>query len=263
MSLDSTARSLFVGIVSGSTLFFSSPCCLGLENLEEANNTLDSNGIIFLQDQGSPFEVTHVTNVSDDEESSEEEDDDSPEAIEKDRDNDSQLQYREDESSSQEDLENQEEKVPVSNEIETEEVREEESPGASQESDLVESDQKLEPPKVSRKKSQSETKTLKKLVYMLQYGSLIDSINLLESMVRSYPYDPDYQNLLRAARSLRHADIWYQYQRRLQLPPPQAKPKTIYKMIKMKRNEEPINELKQASWFHLIKGKNRLINTTN
>ena len=93
---------------------------------------------------------------------------------------------------------------------------------------------------------------MKKLVRELQYGSLENSIKLLETMVKAYPYDPDYRALLSAARNLNNADIWYRYQRRLQLPPPSAH-EEIKKLVKVPRKEEPINELKRESWFLLIK----------
>lgn len=111
----------------------------------------------------------------------------------------------------------------------------------------------LKAPSISYERGQAEELTLRKLVHELEYGSLTDSIKLLEYMVLNYPYDPDYRSLLAAARNLNTADIWYRYQRRLQLPPPSAKADEIQKMIKMPRKEKPINSLKQTTWFLLIK----------
>lgn len=107
-------------------------------------------------------------------------------------------------------------------------------------------------PEVSKVRSDEEAISLRKLVRELQYGSLENSIKLLETMVKAYPYDPDYRALLTAARNLNNADIWYRYQRRLQLPPPSAH-EEIKKLVKIPRKEEPINELKRESWFLLIK----------
>ena len=117
---------------------------------------------------------------------------------------------------------------------------------------------RLKAPAVPKERSLEEEAALKKVVHELKYGSLLNSIKLLQNMVSSYPYDPDYKSLLSAAQNLREADVWYQYQRRLQLPPPSAEPKVIYKLIKMERKEKPINELKRASWFNLIKNRARL-----
>ena len=107
-------------------------------------------------------------------------------------------------------------------------------------------------PEVSKARSDEEAISLRRLVRELQYGSLENSIKLLETMVKAYPYDPDYRALLAAARNLNNADIWYRYQRRLQLPPPSAH-EEIKKLVKIPRKEEPINELKRESWFLLIK----------
>lgn len=107
-------------------------------------------------------------------------------------------------------------------------------------------------PEVSKARSDEEATSLRRLVRELQYGSLENSIKLLETMVKAYPYDPDYRALLTAARNLNNADIWYRYQRRLQLPPPSAH-EEIKKLVKIPRKEEPINELKRESWFLLIK----------
>ncbi|HMO20782.1 MAG TPA: hypothetical protein PKC98_07425, partial [Candidatus Melainabacteria bacterium] len=68
-------------------------------------------------------------------------------------------------------------------------------------------------PEVSKARSDEEAISLRRLVRELQYGSLENSIKLLETMVKAYPYDPDYRALLAAARNLNNADIWYRYQR--------------------------------------------------
>ncbi len=108
-------------------------------------------------------------------------------------------------------------------------------------------------PEISKSRSQEEEQSLKELVRSLEYSSLENSIKILESMVRKYPYDPDYRSLLETARNLNKADVWYRYQRRLQLPPPSTRPNEIKKLIKMPRKEKPINALKQTTWFLLIK----------
>ncbi|MCA9815192.1 MAG: hypothetical protein H6677_06820 [Candidatus Obscuribacterales bacterium] len=144
------------------------------------------------------------------------------------------------------------EKVSEESSEESDEVREGETVESTRVPETTPAPPAPVVPEVSKARTDEEAISLKKLVRELQYGSLENSIKLLETMVKAYPYDPDYRALLSAARNLNNADIWYRYQRRLQLPPPSAH-EEIKKLVKVPRKEEPINELKRESWFLLIK----------
>lgn len=248
VSLD---KKIIFSINLSIALVFNCSAVFGLDN-PNYQKLSDSGNQMEIEE--SPLQIEHVTDVDENNEDDEvNEDEIDPETNEQDE--------AEKNSSRQSDQIN----VKNENQESEEEIREPEI--GSDEKDVeetpveVEEPVKLEPPRVPKSKSKKEAESLKLVVRELQYGSLLNSISLLERMVKAYPYDPDYKELLSAARNLRHADIWYQYQRRLQLPPPSAKPKVIYKLIKMRRNEKPINELKQAGWFQLIKNRGRLEKT--
>jgi len=104
-------------------------------------------------------------------------------------------------------------------------------------------------PAVAPQKTSTEEAMLSKLVKELEFGTLQNSIALLNQLTAKCPDDPDYKSLLAMALRLRDGDVWYSYQRKTEykiedkeIKPPPAN------IIKPVANES-INELKKSSWF--------------
>ncbi|MBZ0186236.1 MAG: hypothetical protein K8F91_08320, partial [Candidatus Obscuribacterales bacterium] len=103
-------------------------------------------------------------------------------------------------------------------------------------------------------RDKQEEDALKKLVKELEFGSLANSIAMLEKLTKTYPSDSDYTGLLKAARNLKDGDIWYRYQSRLQ----QAAPK-VKETVPLIYTQKPapvtvrINDLKHSSWLLMYK----------
>ncbi len=103
-------------------------------------------------------------------------------------------------------------------------------------------------PPVAAQRTSAEEAILVQLVRELEYGTLINSINILNQLVSKYPEDPDYRSLLAMAIRLRHGDVWYQYQRKVDIKE-EAEPKIPPANIIKPTANESVNELKKSSWF--------------
>ncbi len=98
---------------------------------------------------------------------------------------------------------------------------------------------------------------LSKLVKELQFGSLKNSIALLNQLVREHPDDPDYNALLGQALQLRDSDVWYDYQRRTREEKRERSKEEQKQPEIMKPVANPnVNALKRESWF-LIRSVNK------
>lgn len=109
--------------------------------------------------------------------------------------------------------------------------------------------------KLPTSKPVTEEAMLGRLVRELEFGTLLNSIALLNQLVSKYPEDPDYNSLLAMAIRLRDGDVWYQYARKVDIkedttPKPQA-PVQIMKPT----SNETVNELKKSSWFLIRSAK--------
>ncbi len=98
-------------------------------------------------------------------------------------------------------------------------------------------------------KASAEEAMLARLVRELEFGTLLNSISLLNQLVSTYPEDPDYTSLLAMAIRLRDGDVWYQYSRKVDMKEDKAaKPSAPVQIMKPTSNES-VNELKKSSWF--------------
>lgn len=101
----------------------------------------------------------------------------------------------------------------------------------------------------------SEEAILERLVKELEFGTLLNSITLLNQLVAKYPEDPDYNSLLAMAIRLRDGDVWYQYARKVDMKEDKAsKPQAPVQIMKPTSNET-VNELKKSSWFLIRSAK--------
>lgn len=111
---------------------------------------------------------------------------------------------------------------------------------------------RVSPPEVVKPpvtKTASEEAMLSRLVKELEFGTLLNSITLLNQLVAKYPEDPDYNSLLAMAIRLRDGDVWYQYARKVDIKEDKTpKPQVPVQIMKPTTNDT-VNELKKSSWF--------------
>lgn len=115
-----------------------------------------------------------------------------------------------------------------------------------------------QPPEVAKPtavKTASEEAMLERLVKELEFGTLLNSITLLNQLVAKYPEDPDYNSLLAMAVRLRDGDVWYQYARKVDIKEDRTPKAQAPVQIMKPTSNETVNELKKSSWFLIRSAK--------
>ncbi len=115
-----------------------------------------------------------------------------------------------------------------------------------------------QPPEVAKPpvvKMASEEAMLERLVKELEFGTLLNSITLLNQLVAKYPEDPDYNSLLAMAIRLRDGDVWYQYARKVDIKEDKTPKASAPVQIMKPSANETVNELKKSSWFLIRSAK--------
>ncbi|MDZ4832980.1 MAG: hypothetical protein SGJ27_04190 [Candidatus Melainabacteria bacterium] len=101
----------------------------------------------------------------------------------------------------------------------------------------------------------TEEALLARLVKELEFGTLLNSIGMLNQLVAKFPEDPDYNSLLAMAIRLRDGDVWYQYSRKVDIKEDKMPKQNAPVRIMKPTANETVNELKKSSWFLIRSAK--------